>query len=57
MYAWLFSSTYYNQAVSPLSDSWLVPKPLPDFISQPLRKIGRRSGIIATSQAGNGGLG
>ena len=35
----------------------LVPRPLPDFISQPWRKIGRRPGIIATSQTGNGGLG
>ena len=35
----------------------LVPRPLPDFISQPSRKIGRRPGIIAMSWAGNGGLG
>jgi len=38
---------------------WLlsfVPRPLPDFISHPWRKIGRRLGIIATSQTGNGGL-
>ena len=34
----------------------LVPGPLPDFISQPWRKIGRRPGIIATSQTRNGGL-
>ena len=33
----------------------LVPRP--DFILQPWSKIGRRPGIIATSQAGNGGLG
>ena len=30
----------------------LVPRPLPDFISQPWRKIGRRPG-----RTGNGGLG
>ena len=30
----------------------LVPRPLPDFISQPCRKIGRRPG-----RTGNGGLG
>ena len=35
----------------------LIPRPLPDFISQPWRKIGRRPGIIATSRTGNGGLG
>ena len=35
----------------------LVPRPLPDFISQPWRKIGRRPGIKTTSQTGNGGLG
>ena len=34
----------------------LVPRPLPDFISQPWRKIGRRPGTITTSRAGNGGL-
>ena len=28
----------------------LVSRPLPDFISQPWRKIGRRPGIIATSR-------
>ena len=33
----------------------LVSRPLPDFISQPWRKI--RPGITATSQAENGGLG
>ena len=39
----------------------LVPRPLPDFIPQPWRKIGRkigrRPGIKTTSQTGNGGLG
>ena len=35
----------------------LVPRPLPDFISQPWRKIGRRPGAITTSRTGNGGLG
>ena len=35
----------------------LVPRPLPDFISQPWRKIGRRPGTITTSRTGNGGLG
>ena len=34
----------------------LVPRPLPDFISQPWRKIGRRPGTITTSRAENGGL-
>ena len=35
----------------------IVLRPLPDFISQLWRKVRRRPGIIATSQAGNGGLG
>ena len=35
----------------------LIPRPLPDFISQPWRKIERRPGIIAMPQIGNGGLG
>ena len=35
----------------------LVPRPHPDFISQPWRKIGRRPGIKTTSRTGNGGLG
>ena len=35
----------------------LVPRPLPDFISQLWRKIGRRPGIKTTSRTGNGGLG
>ena len=39
-----------------LLDDTLVPRPLPDFISQPWKNIGRRPGIIATSWAGNGGL-
>ena len=34
----------------------LVPRPLPDFISQPWRKIGRRPGSKTTSRTGNGGL-
>ena len=34
----------------------LVPRPLPDFISQPWRKIRRRPGTITTSRTGNGGL-
>ena len=34
----------------------LVPRPLPDFISQLWRKIGRRPGTITTSWTGNGGL-
>jgi len=34
----------------------LVPRLLPDFISQPWRKVGRRPGIIATSRTGNGGF-
>ena len=39
------------------STSLLVPRPLPDFISQPRRKIGRRPGTITTSRTGHGGLG
>ena len=35
----------------------LVPRPLPDFVSQPWRKIRRRPGIIAMSWVGNGGHG
>ena len=35
----------------------LVPRPLPDFFSQPWKKIGRRSGIKTKSRTGNGGLG
>ena len=35
----------------------LVPRPLPDFISQQWRKIGRRPGTNTTSRTGNGGLG
>ena len=34
----------------------LVPRPLPDFISQLWKKIRRRPGIKTTSQTGNGGL-
>ena len=44
------------QYCKPLLTS-LVPWPLPDFISQPWRKIGRKPGNIATSRTGNGGLG
>ena len=35
----------------------LVPRPLPDFISQLWRKIGKRPGSKTTSRTGNGGLG
>ena len=35
----------------------LVPRPLPDFISQPWRKIGRRPGSKTTSRTGSGELG
>ena len=35
----------------------LVPRPLPDFILQPWRKLGRRPGTSTTSRTGNGGLG
>ena len=35
----------------------LVPRPLPDFILQPWRKIRRRLWIIAMSRTGNGRLG
>ena len=37
--------------------SSFVPRPLPDFISQPWRKFGRRPGIKTTSRTRNGGLG
>ena len=37
--------------------SSLIPRPLPDFISQPWRKVGRRPGNITTLWTGNGGLG
>ena len=39
-----------------LLNTSLVPRPLPDFISQPWRKIGRRPGTNTTSRTGNGGL-
>ena len=45
----------YDMVTSPQGS--LVPRPLPDFISQPWRKIGRRPGTITTSRTGNGGLG
>ena len=35
----------------------LVPRPLPDFILQLWRKIGRRPGNITASRTRNGGLG
>jgi len=38
-------------------DNSLVPRPHPDFIYQPWRKIGRRPGSKTTSRTGNGGLG
>ena len=44
----VYTATY--QAVSEGEVASLVPRLLPDFISQPI-------GIIAASQAGNGGLG
>ena len=40
-----------------LSSPFLRPRPLPDFISQPWRKIGRRPGSKTMSWTGNGGLG
>ena len=45
---------YFSSSLLPLTS--LVPMPLPDFILQPWRKIGRRPGTITTSRAGNGGL-
>ena len=39
-----------------MDGSSLVPSPLPDFISQLWRKIGRRPGTSTTSRTGNGGL-
>ena len=39
------------------SQHCLIPRPLPDFISQLWNKIGRRPGTITTMlRAGNGGL-
>ena len=35
----------------------LIPRPLPDFISQLWRKVRRRPGTITTSWIGNDGLG
>ena len=40
-----------------MSDISLVPRSVPDSISQPWTKIGRRLGINTTSRTGNGGLG
>ena len=37
--------------------SSLIPRPLPDFISQPWRKVRRSPGIKTMSRIGNGGLG
>ena len=64
---WLSHGTSYLEASCPPNIllqsilSWtfisLVPRPLPDFISQPWKKIGRRPGIKTTSRTGNGGLG
>ena len=34
----------------------LIPRPLPDFILQPWKKIGRRPGIKTTSWARSGGV-
>ena len=45
------------QAIENWTVGSLVPRPLPDFISQPWRKIGRMAGINSTSRTGNGGLG
>jgi len=64
---WLSHGTSYLEASCPPNTllqsilSWtfisLIPRPLPDFISQPWRKIGRRPGIKTTSRTENGGLG
>ena len=48
---------YVSYHKTSLYDTSLVPRPLPDFISQPWRKIGRRPGIKSTSRTGYGGLG
>ena len=50
-----FACTFALRAKQ-LSRPSLVPRPLPDFISQPWRKIGRRPGTNNTSRTGNGGL-
>jgi len=52
----IFIVPMYIQHRTPRYTS-LVPRPLPDFISQPWRKIGRRPGIKTMSQTRNGGLG
>ena len=45
------SLRYYNIVVCSL-----VPRPLPGFILQPWRKIGRKPGTITMSRTRNGGL-
>ena len=47
---------FLNSTFMTSSLKCLVPRPLPDFISQLWRKIGRRPGTITTSRTGNGGL-
>ena len=49
--------TYKYNLYIPLFIVASFPRPLPDFISQPWRKIGRRPGIKTMSRTGNGGLG
>ena len=53
----MWSGEYCEYLVLIMWSSNLVPRPLPDFISQPWRKIGRRPGIKTASWTGNGGLG
>ena len=48
--------SFASQTILSLKVS-LVQRPLPDFISQPWRKIARRPEIKTTSRTGNGGLG
>ena len=58
-------SSYYEENSQTYHLPSLIPRPLPDFILQPQRKIGRRPGFIAPkmvdsvshSRARNGGLG
>ena len=47
--------SFASQTILSLKVS-LVPRPLPDFISQPWRKIGRSPEIKTMSRTGNGGL-
>ena len=53
----LESFPLYSTFFQVVANTSLIPRPLPDFISQQWRKIGWRPGIKTASQTGNGGLG